>query len=135
MSKRQKAPEPGHDAEIILLCAKYVALWHEQQVIAGADEWAADRGPLHARFEAISAKTSEIARKLYGLRPPSTQGGISAMAEAAITHWPMRADHKLECASISDWMALAVVQGVTGNDRRIYPGETLRYFVNVEASP
>jgi hypothetical protein len=31
-------------------------------------------------------------------------------------------------------MALAVVQGVTGNDRRIYPGETLRYFVNGEAS-
>ena len=134
MSKRQKAPEGGQDTEIILLCAKYVALWHEQRVIADADEWAADRGPLHARFEAITAKTREIACKLYGFRPPSTKGGISAMAAAAITHWPMRADHSLQCESIGDWMALAVVQGVTGNDRRIYPCETLRYFASVEAS-
>ena len=62
------------------------------------------------------------------------RAGISAMAGATITHWPMRADHSLQCESNGDWMALAVVQGVTGNDRRIYPCETLRYFASVEAS-
>jgi hypothetical protein len=94
-----------------------------------------DSGRPHARFAAITAKTREIARKLYGLGPPSTKGGISAMAEAAITHWPMRADQRLQCESATDWMALAVVQDVTGNDRRIYRCETLRYFASVEASP
>jgi|SRR5580704_3476587 hypothetical protein len=64
-----------------------------------------DSGPPHARFAAITAKTREIARKLYGLGPPSTKGGISAMAEAAITHWPMRADQRLQCESVTDWMA------------------------------
>jgi hypothetical protein len=29
MNERQKAPEGGQDTEIILLCTKYVALWHE----------------------------------------------------------------------------------------------------------
>jgi hypothetical protein len=133
MSKRQKALEPGHDAEIIRLCAKYVALWHEQRVIAIADEWAADKGPLHPRYEELGAKERDIARRLYKLGRPRTRGGIAAMAQVALASWP-KTEIGLACTDITPWVAMAVVQGVAETDEPVDPGETLQYFVGTEAS-
>lgn len=134
MSKRQKPPEGDQESEIILLCAKFVAIWHEQRVIAEADEWAPDKGPLHPRYEALGAREREIMHRLYKLGRPRTKGGIAAMAEVALTSWP-RTVNGLACTDITRWMAMAVIQGVTGNNERADPGETLRYFAKVaEAS-
>jgi hypothetical protein len=133
MSKRQKPPEGGQDTEIILLCAKYIACWHQQRVIAIADEWAPDKGPLHLRYAELGAKEREIAHKLYQLGRPRTKGGIAAMAELALTSWP-RTLNGLACTDITRWMAMAVVQGVAEADEPVDPGEALRYFAGTEVS-
>jgi hypothetical protein len=43
MNTKHRASKDTPDTEIILMCSKYVALWHEQRAIAIADEWAPDK--------------------------------------------------------------------------------------------
>ena len=129
MSKRQKAPEGDQDAEIILLCAKYVALWHEERVISAAAELAPDEGPLHARFEEIGARERQIIRRLYELGAPSTKGGITAMAEAAVAGWPRNADGACCCENITEWLSVAVVHSVISAGLTVEPGDCLERLV------
>ncbi len=107
---------PGADAELIERCNRVVALFREQQLISTADEWAADRGPLHARFKGIWQELSELQEEIYDLDVPTTPAGAMATARAALVEVQRYSDGEPITDNLAAWLMVRLVQFYAGPD-------------------
>ena len=110
----QPVPIVNPDAELIRLCDRLVANRAEEKAICDADEWAPDRGPYKARYDALGEEMDRVTDQLYATADPVTAAGVRAAARAALCVAPKDSDGDITCDGLAEWLAFAVVQHVGG---------------------
>ena len=78
------APD-GADADLIRLCAKFVALQTEHYLLCRHDAYAPDFGPNHELYERLSDELQQTIEMIEQCEPPTSPGGYAAVARATLT--------------------------------------------------
>jgi hypothetical protein len=112
MSDRET--EIGDDAELILLCAKVVACFAELRALNASDQWAPDRGPLHARYERVLEEEGAALARIEELPNPTTLAGAKAAARAALVQGELDAEGKPVLNHVGDRLSYAAVGYLAG---------------------
>jgi hypothetical protein len=93
-----------------------VALRAEEGVICAADEWAPDRGPYKARYDALVEEHHTINARLTDLPEPATAAGARAMARAALAVAVRDSDGSIICENTTEWLVFSVVEFLADQD-------------------
>jgi hypothetical protein len=72
------------DAELIALCAKFVALETERHLLCRHDAYAPDFGPNHEVYARLSDEQGHTINTLEECEPPTSPSGYAAVARAAL---------------------------------------------------
>jgi hypothetical protein len=117
MAERMATSYPcrtADESEMIHVCARLVAIRHELAVLTDADDYAADKGPLHARYTELHSESRDLRDQLRVLGIPRTDDGRGALAKVAIGECERTYEDVVVAQNLDDWFALAVVQSVAG---------------------
>lgn len=98
----------GDDAELIALCDRLVANQREERQICIADEWAPDRGPLHAKYKALWAEYKQLRDRIYAAKEPVSLAGIQAVSRAGLVAAQRDHEGNLVPDSLCEWLLLSL---------------------------
>lgn len=114
--------DSGPDAELIGLCDRLVAVRAEQNVVADADPWAPDDGPLSGRYSALGDEWVRLVGCLPNARPPTTLEGVRAAArmvwDTAISG-ARDNQGRVHSESCIDWIRLTVIAWAAGTSEAV----------------
>lgn len=112
----------AEDADLISICAQMIGIAHTRIVIAAADEYAPDEGPLHDRYARLHTEWCALGARLLRARAPVTLGGVLAMAKLALVEAIRDGDDAIEePPDILAWITRQAVVWAAGEDEAVPP--------------
>jgi hypothetical protein len=111
---RTVANSANGEAQLILICARLVGIYHECRALNAADNWAPDKGPLNPRYDALLREETALRRRLLHLGIPATREGAVALAKVAFVDAERTHDGIIVARDIYDKLALSVIQSLAG---------------------
>lgn len=119
LAENGRRPQSGAtrdpDAELIAICDRIAATYREQRLICIADPWAPDKGPHHARWEALWHERQSLEDRLYDTETPVTIAGAQAAARAALAGAERTNKGELTYRHETDWLLLALAEFHAGS--------------------
>jgi hypothetical protein len=110
------APGDSADAELVALCAKFVALETERYLLHIHDVWAPDFGPNHERYEGLSDEQQHTIDMIEECEPPTGPRGYVAVARAALAWAEMDRDGNFVAgADFCEEMMIRLALGAAGD--------------------
>ena len=104
------------DAKLINACDDLIAIQAEMEEMHSRRLTITDEGRTAPELDALLGHKWEIEARLSALPPPSSMGGVMAMARVAVARWHANNGDELWADDFDTWVHLKIVEFLAADD-------------------